>query len=348
MLGLPEKKIKQLGSRERVKLDSILKKLFDASPAMVLGTIDDLYSTSYRNQYINGQLTDEDIVFLSTDFIRDTFRYEVLRADIVIKIKDYYYQIELQTSYDNMTIRFARYGLEIGIRFHERDPETGIIKIPIPEQSVIYLENNKTNNFPNHYELWWQNKKVATIEVRELKLWELEMQDIFQRKLYNLLPLLIFSYRLKLIEVGDNVEELDKLKNSFLEDARGILKKTKLLDNEIKDTDIDIIISVVGELITYFDNVFFNGTIKREGEFDMVWTEQVQDWRRQINNAKSEVSKAEAKGISKGMAEGISKGELRGKVELLYTKFEYTAEGIAKKLNMSLEAVEEILEDLDI
>ncbi|WP_305767948.1 hypothetical protein [Candidatus Epulonipiscium viviparus] len=67
-------------------------------------------------------------------------------ADIIIQIKDSYYQIEIQTS-----------------------------------------------QYPNDYEIWWKGEKLATIEVAELQVWELD--DIFEKKLYNLLPIVIFGYR---------------------------------------------------------------------------------------------------------------------------------------------------------
>ncbi|OOO00731.1 MAG: hypothetical protein ATN35_01110 [Epulopiscium sp. Nele67-Bin004] len=353
LLGIPEKKVKKLGQRDRVKLDAILKRLFESSPRMFLGTIDDLYKTNYRNQYLSGELTDADITFLSTEAIRDTFRFEVLRADIVIKIKDSYYQIELQTSHDNMAIRFARYGLEIGINNLSINPETGVYKIQIPEQSVIFLENNKNNPRPNHYEIWWKNEKVAGIQVKELKLWELNIQDVFNRKLYNLLPILIFEYRLKLSEVENIPSELEHLKNSFLSDTKNILSQISLLTDEIADRDIDLVISVLGELIMYFDSSFFGGSIERIGEFKMTFSEQISGYREEITQTKEnlkifmeKVSSVQQE-LSKVQQE-VATAKLEGKIETLYTECEYTSKDISNKLDISLDFVEEVISKLNI
>ncbi|OON95954.1 MAG: hypothetical protein ATN31_10290 [Candidatus Epulonipiscioides saccharophilum] len=319
LLNISEDKVKKLSNRENAKLDAIMKKLFETSPRMFLGTIDNLYETNYRQQYLTGRLVDSDIKFLPTEFVRETFRFEMLKADISLQIKNNYYQIEIQTSHDNMAIRFARYGLEIGLKNCTTNPETGAWKIELPEQSVIYLENNQNNPKSNDYELWWRNEKLATIQVKDLKIWELDIDDMLDKKLYNLLPMSIFQYRIQLKKATSNKEK-QKIKNEFLKKAKQILKKAKALSTKLVDGDIDLIITVLGELINYFDTRFFNGSIERLGEFKMTFTEEIQSYRTRINTAKAE---GKAEGLAEGKAEGLAEGLEKGKAEGL-------AEGLEK------------------
>ncbi|ONI37768.1 hypothetical protein AN639_09130 [Candidatus Epulonipiscium fishelsonii] len=293
LLGISEDKLKKLTSRHKIKLDAILKKLFQSSPLMFLGTIGYLNDTNYREQYVIGKLKDEDIIFMPVDFIRETLRFDVLHADSFIKIKDNIYQIEFQTSNDNMAIRFARYGLEYGIANKVFDETNNIYKIIIPEQSVIFLEKNKENTRNNSYELFWRNKKLERIEVKVLKLWEIDIEDVLNNKLYNLLPILIFKYRLNLINAKGNKLTLEEVKNEFLLQSREILKKAIDLNREIREDDIDIIISVLGELVNYFDETFFENSIRKEGEFEMTFTEQINSYRQQINTARKEKEQVE-------------------------------------------------------
>ncbi|ONI46732.1 hypothetical protein AN644_02665 [Candidatus Epulonipiscium fishelsonii] len=378
LLGISEDKLKKLTSRDKIKLDAILKKLFQSSPLMFLGTIDYLNDTNYREQYVIGKLKDEDIIFMPVDFIRETLRFDVFHADSFIKIKDNIYQIEFQTSNDNMAIRFARYGLEYGITNKVFDETNNIYKITIPEQSVIFLEKNKDNTRNNSYELFWRNKKLERIEVKVLKLWEIDIEDVLNNKLYNLLPILIFKYRLNLINAKGNKLTLEEVKNEFLLQSREILKKAIDLNREIREDDIDIIISVLGELVNYFDETFFENSIRKEGEFEMTFTEQINSYRQQINTARKEKEQVEMTFIEqindykqqintarkeKEQVEvtlnnykqqinilkqkGLQKGEIKGKVEMLYKEFEYEFEEIASKLQISVEEVRDIISNLE-
>ncbi len=64
LLNISEDKVKKLSNRENAKLDAIMKKLFETSPRMFLGTIDNLYETNYRQQYLTGRLVNSNIKFL--------------------------------------------------------------------------------------------------------------------------------------------------------------------------------------------------------------------------------------------------------------------------------------------
>ncbi len=212
---------------------------------------------------------------------------------MIIKIKDNVYHIEFQTDYRNMAIRLARYGLEYGIHNKVIDEKTKTHQFPIPEQAVIYLEYSSDVPRNNNYEFIYKGKSVVSIEVTNLNIWEFEMEKMLDKKLYNLVPILIFKYRVALVKAKDNKEELEQIKNNFLTETREIMTQVNRLDSDIKDNeDKDLIIAVLGELITYFDTVFFDGEIKRRGDFEMTWTEEVKGWRQKINEAEA---KAEAK-----------------------------------------------------
>ncbi len=325
LLNLSEKKVKKLGNSERAKLDAVLKRLFETSPRMFLGTIDYLYKTDYRKQYLAGTLTDADISFEPTELIRGTF--ETLKTDILIQIKNIYYHIEIQTSNDNMAIRLARYGLEIALKRHAINPKTGALRLDLPTPSVIYLEHNRNNPKSNNYEVWWENKKYLTMKVADLKLWELDIADILERELYTLLPVIIFNYRIKLKRARSKAAKLE-LKDEILEKAKQILEQAHALSNELVDGDIDTIIAALGELINYFDDKFFNGAIEKTGEFNMTFTEEIKGYRTKINTA-------EKKGKAEGLAEGLEKGIKQGK-----------AEGEAKGLEKGiLKVAKSLLED---
>ena len=52
--------------------------------------------------------------------------------------------------------------------------------------------------------------------------------------------------------------------------------------------------------------------------------------------------------IMEGEVRGEARGEARGKIEILHTEFGLSPEEIAKKLNMELQQVKEILRSLGL
>ncbi len=363
LMGMTQKQLKKLSSRERIKLDAMLKRLFHSSPRMFLGTIDDLFGTNYREEFINGTLTEDDIVHLSTEAIRETFRFEVIRTDIVIKIRNNYYHIEFQTQHENMSIRMARYGLELGINNHFINPDTGRFTISVPKQAVIFLEDRNRNVAQNSYDIAYEDQLIS-IDVQEIKTWQLTTKDIFSRKLFNLLPVLIFKFRVIIEEAeknndGQNLEELKKkLIDEILLEVRKTLKCSNEIAAEIAAEDLDLIVYTLGELINYFDNVYFDGQIKELGEFDMTFTEQIRGYRDQINEYKEQINLAKAEGVEQGRELGIEQGKelgielgrelgvIQGQVQLMYTRLKMADIDIALELDVDIKLVQEIISSL--
>ncbi|OON92380.1 MAG: hypothetical protein ATN34_00295 [Epulopiscium sp. Nele67-Bin002] len=363
LFGITKKQIEKLGHRESIKLDEILKSLFTASPRMYLGTIDKLYDTNYLEQYISGELTDADIHLSQTDFIRETLGFELLKADLIIIIKGMAYHIEFQTRHDEMAIRFARYGVEYGIQNKEFNPESGAYKIPIPEQSVIYLENNTQKDRVNKYEFWWKNQSLGVVEVKQLKLWQTNIDNVIDEKLYNLLPVLIFKHRKELLKVNGDKDKLTQIKDNFLSDARSLMEHAQNeISSHIQEEDMDLIVIVMGEMIRYFDKVFFDGSIESRGEIDMTFSEQIKDFRQEITGYRQEITgyREEITGYKQTINEDkhkisqqqqeiihlqteLSDAEIKGKIKVFQEYFNYSIEQISDALKIPIEQIEEMI-----
>ncbi len=225
------------------------------------------------------------------------------------------YQIEFQTRHEEMAIRFARYGIEYGISNKKVDPKTKAYKIQIPEQSVIYLENDPQTERVNKYEFYWKEKSLGVIDVKELKLWEITMKDILEEKLYNLLPIVIFRYRLELKKASNDKSKLQQIKERFLAEAKEVIEEANKIRETIEDEDLDLIVMVLGEMVRYFDKVFYDGEIERSGEVDMTFADQIKGYRQEINKYMQEVKtvKQEAKQEIKIAKQEAEKVALKGK-----------------------------------
>ncbi|ONI43695.1 hypothetical protein AN641_09275 [Candidatus Epulonipiscioides gigas] len=317
LLNITEKQVKKFSFKNREKLEEILKHLFNSSPKMFLGTIDYLFTTNYLTEYFNGILTDDEITFLSTDFVRKTISFEVLKADVIIQIKNYIYQIEFQTSNDNMAIRLVRYAPEFGITNSNYSQKKQVYEFEIPHQAVIYLEQNKNNPLSNNYELLQDGKVLTHITIPNIKIWSLDEQAVYKHKIYLLLPVLIFKYRLMFEKAQRDKDILNQLKEDFLCDVKQTLINLSKLYKDLNPQDIDIIKFTLGEFVLYFDNIYFENQIKMSGEFRMTFTEEILGYREEINKARqAALEEGKQEGKQKGLQEGLQKSIQEGEKQI--------------------------------
>lgn len=96
------------GDSNRVKLDEVLKSLFNVSKKVLIEMMNSLFHENY-------DIDSTEITFQNNEFVTDD--YDIIRGDLFLKIsnnnKPYHYHIELQTKNDKtMVIRMFEYGFK--------------------------------------------------------------------------------------------------------------------------------------------------------------------------------------------------------------------------------------------
>ena len=187
-----EDKVKPKEDREeRVKLDQILKSLFNVSRKVLIEMMNSLFKEDY-------DLENTEITFENNEFVTDD--YDIIRGDLFLKIskekKPYHYHIELQTKNDEtMIIRMFEYGFKKAKEISRNSEETVIY---IPKQLVIFIEENKNIKNELKMKLIFPDKQEVNYIVPVLKCWEYDDKRIIEEKMYPLLPLQIFKLRYKM------------------------------------------------------------------------------------------------------------------------------------------------------
>ena len=149
-------------SEERVKLDQILKSLFNVSRKVLIEMMNSLFKEDY-------DLVNTEITFENNEFVTDD--YDIIRGDLFLKIskekKPYHYHIELQTKNDEtMIIRMFEYGFKNAKEISRNSEETVIY---IPKQLVIFIEENK--NIKNELKMkliFPDNQEVNYNEIKSI------------------------------------------------------------------------------------------------------------------------------------------------------------------------------------
>lgn len=129
-------------------------------------------------------------------------------ADSVFKICEHYYHVECQSNPDGtIAIRMLEYDFYIGMKQIKKN-ENGIYEVTFPQSCVIYLRHNSSTEDEMKVQVNIPGQITFTYAVPIIKAQEYSLDEIFEKKLFLLLPFYIIRYE-KLLknQAGKNVSE---------------------------------------------------------------------------------------------------------------------------------------------
>ncbi|MBN1049451.1 hypothetical protein FDB30_11755 [Clostridium botulinum] len=291
------------GDENRVKLDEVLKSLFNVSKKVLIEMMNSLFHENY-------DIDSTEITFENNEFVTDD--YDIIRGDLFLKIsndnKPYHYHIELQTKNDKtMVIRMFEYGFkkakELSRCESDNDNSDDETLIYIPKQLVMFIEENRNIKDELKMKLVFPDGQIVNYKVSVLKCWEYDDKRFIEEKMYPLLPLQIFKlrYEMESIKRRSNGDK-NKLNEAILnakELAQTVANESKsLYDQEIVDgEDLHKILLAIGNLFEYLNDKY--GDDKKLNEEVLKMTKTLYD---------PEVEK-------RGIEKGIEKGEEKKAIE---------------------------------
>ena len=266
------------GDENRVKLDEVLKSLFNVSKKVLIEMMNSLFHENY-------DIDSTEITFENNEFVTDD--YDIIRGDLFLKIsndnKPYHYHIELQTKNDKtMVIRMFEYGFkkakELSRCEDSSDDETIIY---IPKQLVMFIEENRNIKDELKMKLVFPDGQIVNYKVPVLKCWEYDDKRFIEEKMYPLLPLQIFKlrYDMESIKRRSNGDK-NKLNEAILnakELAQIVANESKFLYDEkkIDGEDLHKILLAIGNLFEYLNDKY--GDDKKLNEEVMNMTKTLYD-----------------------------------------------------------------------
>jgi len=89
------------------------------------------------------------------------------------------------------------------------------MRFPIPNSGLLLLRAPK--QVPDHatIEIMAPDERVLTYDVRIVKVADYSVEDLFEKKLYMLIPYYIFNYESKLRELEENDDSLEELLDKY-------------------------------------------------------------------------------------------------------------------------------------
>lgn len=291
-------------SKEKIKLDQMMKVLFKLSKKVMINLLNGLFNEDYdyrkvRMEYSNSEFVDDD--------------FERLYGDVFITIrtenKSFSYHIEFQTLNDNsMAIRMFRYGFEKAVE--QYGDEIGCETILYyPKQLVIFLEENKNIKNELYFRLRLPDEQEIKFKVPVMKYWEYCAEDLKDKKMYALLPLQVFKSRKSIKAIYDNAgirhEEKARLINNEFEKLIVVIKSTLGIvgelysSSEIIGSDLEKILRVLTNITEYL--------YKKYGEYTSV--------SKEVENMVTTLYNPAIK--EEGIREGIEKGRKNVAINML-------------------------------
>jgi hypothetical protein len=244
------------GRQEPVKLDQIVKLLFEVSKDLLVKTLNALFKTDFDVESI-------DIDKIATELVTDDF--DLLHADIFIKITQdkenpHIFHIEIQTKPDDMAFRTIEYALMKSISNYRQHGKTNGETILYTPKSIIIQIDGGSSVPEEKYVAKVANDKGEMLEFSfpVLRYFDYSKDKLISEHLYVLLPLQIYRLR----------SELDRMTKKGDEQARqkAIIKAQKLTEtitkdiiklnkrDEISSYDMNRILLALQELFAHLNN----------------------------------------------------------------------------------------------
>lgn len=215
-------------------------------------TFGESYDGSIRIDFLNEEHEDaadaeaKEIIISDTNFIVRSSEGKVLGR----------YIYECQSSGDSkMTVRMYRYSARTA--FEQMYEENGILHIPFPEVAVLYLKGKGSDSIEESIVRLEFPDRTIDYKMKALRFRRYTIDELFDKKLYVLLPFTLFLYDGKLDKINSDDEKLANLMKSYeniisrLNDAE---KTGEITDFEKREV-LNLLKSVSDALAHKYDNI---------------------------------------------------------------------------------------------
>ncbi len=231
--------------------DSAFRTLVNDCSKMILAFLNEAFGENYTG--------DEEIVFHPNEhFIARQNEKDLKRITdtnfTVAGRKKYHLECESKSYSSRMLIHIFEYDAQIALDQSEINGNT--IKLIFPNTAVLYLRS--TGRTPKRMKVIIEvpgDKAEYMIPV--IKMSDYTLEEIFEKKLYILLPFYIFNFEKRFKEYNKNPEKLEKLLNEIryiIQKINELIEKGELTAFDSR-TIIDLSTEVARQLTEKYDRV---------------------------------------------------------------------------------------------
>ena len=296
--------------------DDVGKTLLYKCPRLIIPIINEIFDETFDGT--------EEIIFCRTEYLKNAMTGKAGKriVDSCFEIsgkEKKKYHVELQSRTDN-TVVFRVFEYDVHIALDDGVMDGYKLTITFPKSAVIYLRHEKNTPDAMTVEIKTPGGDVS-YQMPILKTQKYSLEEIFEKKMYYLLPFYIFCYEAEFKEIENDETKLEKLKQEFarIQERLDVLSKKGELSEYEKYAIISMIKKVVENLAIKYENI-------RKG-IDEVIGGRILDF---------EADRILQRGINQGISQGIAKGKIMNTIEFIKAGLVSLADA-AEKLNMTEE-----------
>ncbi|MCR5728215.1 MAG: hypothetical protein K6G24_12205 [Lachnospiraceae bacterium] len=185
--------------------DDSFRTLLTDCKRLIIPVVNEMFGEAYAG--------DEDVeLFQNELFITEGREHKVITdSHFAIGGRERHYNIECQSSPDgSMIMRMFEYSSQIAVV--NGVPTVTGFRFVFPHAGILYLRGT---NYPDSYKVTLDVPGGGSAEYNMpiIKIGDYNVETVFQKKLWFLIPFLFFNYNLELIE--GNEEQLNLLKTDY-------------------------------------------------------------------------------------------------------------------------------------
>ena len=207
--------------------DKAFKRILTLSDKAVINLINGLFGTDYP--------TNSKITYNWTEHEDKDLKKTLSDSILTINGRDSYHIEAQMTEDEEIVFRVFEYGF--GHAYKNRIVESGGESMVFPQPCIVYLDAGKKDKLPDEYTLTLRFREQGefTYRVPVVKLQNISIEELNDKKLIVLLPFLLLKLRKKLEKVR-NKESMEELQNLVANDIIETIDRNVEIGN-ISSTD---------------------------------------------------------------------------------------------------------------
>ena len=183
--------------------DDVFRTMIEKMPRLAIPLINEVFKTAYP----------DDIKMIQWRNEHEGKNGEVI-TDSCLRIGDKVYHFECQSADDRtMAIRMIEYDFAIALEFNEKKGRDYILRFP--HSAVLQLRSCKSTPDFLEVQVIFPDGKLYDYRVPVIKIENYTKEDIFQKKLFMLLPFYIMRYEKRKKQLEKHKKELYELMEEY-------------------------------------------------------------------------------------------------------------------------------------
>ena len=220
-------------SRRTMIFDNAFRTILERAPELVVMMINEAFHTDYR--------FDEPVIQCRNEHVTKAGK---IVTDSVLVVRGVSYHVEVQAYHSvGMQIRMIEYDFHIAPGNAEQ--KDGVYRIKFPESCVFYIRRQRLKNKTLDVEIEFPDGAKVMYKAKARPTLSYTLDDIFEKKLYALIPYYLLKYEKK----RDILEGSDKEREELLGDYKEIANRLiKIMEDDSSAGYISVLLDLVNDV----------------------------------------------------------------------------------------------------